>query len=371
MVQTAYVPAAAPSWERRPPTELGLRPDALTHAAEYHRQHETPWHTDIARVLRANNRGEREHGAVIGPVQERGGVAGLVVRHGYVAAEWGDVERVDMTFSVAKSYLATIAGLALDNGLIRDLDEPVRATVDDGGFDPPHNDRITWRHLLQQNSEWHGTLWDKPDSVDANRGVGGTTWADAQKGTPRELKEPGTYFEYNDVRVNRLALALLRRFQEPLPSVLKRSIMDPIGASSTWVWHGYENSYVQIGGQRVQSVSGGGHWGGGLWASTLDHARFGLLYLRRGHWGSRQLLSERWIHIATTPSSTNPVYGCLWWLNTNRAQYPSAPPSSYAAVGAGTNVIWIDPEHDLMVVARWVDPASVDGLIAAVLASVD
>src|SRR3712207_9230350 len=77
-----------------------------------------------------------------------------------------------MTFSVSKSYLATLAGLAVDRGLIRDLDDPVREYVDDGGFDGPHNSRITWRHLLQLTSEWQGTLWCKPDSVDHNRVTG-------------------------------------------------------------------------------------------------------------------------------------------------------------------------------------------------------
>ena len=86
------------------------------------------------------------------------------------------------------------------------------------------------------------------------------------------------------MRVNRLALSLLRVWNNPLPVVLKEEIMDPIGASDTWVWHGYRNSYVQLNGRAVQSVSGGSHWGGGLWASTRDHARFGYLFLRNGNW---------------------------------------------------------------------------------------
>ena len=126
-----------------------------------------------------------------------------------------------MTFSASKSYLATLAGLALDQGLIRDLDDPVREYVDDGGFDPPHNSKITWRHLLQQTSEWSGTLWGKPDQVDHNRGVGATQANFAAKGTRRDLQEPGTYWEYNDVRVNRLSLALLRIWKRWLPGVFK------------------------------------------------------------------------------------------------------------------------------------------------------
>ena len=99
----------------------------------------------------------------LGPVRPRGGPNGLLLRNGLVVAEWGDTTRVDMTFSVAKSYLSILAGLAWDRGLIGDPHERVRLRVDDGGFDPPHNDAITWHHLLQQTSEWEGVLWDKPD----------------------------------------------------------------------------------------------------------------------------------------------------------------------------------------------------------------
>ena len=84
----------------------------------------------------------------LGPVRPRGGPNGLLLRGGLVVAEWGDTTRVDMTFSVAKSYLSILAGLAWDRGLIGDPHEKVRLTVDDGGFDPPHNDAITWHHLL-------------------------------------------------------------------------------------------------------------------------------------------------------------------------------------------------------------------------------
>ena len=128
----------------------------------------------------------------------------------------------------------------------------------------------------------------------------------------RSLEPPGTFWEYNDVRVNRTALSLLRLFRGPLPPVLKERIMDPIGASSTWEWHGYETSWVEESGQRVQSVSGGTHWGGGLWITSYDHARFGLLFQRRGRWNDRQLLSAQWIDHALTPCPIKPEYGFLW-----------------------------------------------------------
>ena len=134
-----------------------------------------------------------------------------------------------------------------------------------------------------------------------------------------------------------------------------------------WQWHGYRNSFVEIDGRRIQSVSGGGHWGGGVFIHARDQARLGLLMLRRGSWGDRQLIAESWIARSTTPAALNPQYGFLWWLNTGRQRYPSAPAAGYSANGAGGNLTWIDPTSDLVVVARWIDPAAIDGLIGRLM----
>jgi CubicO group peptidase (beta-lactamase class C family) len=299
-------------------------------------------------------------------VRPRGAPNVLVLRDGRVVAEWGDTGQIDLTFSVAKSYLSILAGLAWDRGLIPDLDEPVRNLVDDGGFDPPHNHRITWHHLLQQTSEWEGELWGKPDLVDRNRSVGGRP-ASGKKGTHRDLRAPGEFWEYNDVRVNRLALALLRRFGRPLPEVFAERIMQPIGASNDWSWHGYRTSTVEIDGRMIESVSGGSHWGGGIAIHAEDQTRVGMLMLRRGMWDGQQLLPERWITQSLVPCALNPNYGFLWWLNTGRTRYPSASPESFFATGAGGNITWVDPANDLVAVMRWIDPAAVEGFIRLVM----
>lgn len=375
MPDASYVPGPDAQWERRRPDQLGLDTGRLAEAVAWAEQHETHFARNLYDALDDLTEGEGEFATIVGPTKPRGGPSGLILRHGYIVAEWGDPARVDMTFSASKSYLATLAGLALDHGLIRDLDDPVREYVDDGGFEPPHNSKITWRHLLQQTSEWTGTLWGKPDQVDHNRGVGADRATFAAKGTRRELQEPGTYWEYNDVRVNRLSLSLLRVWKRWLPGLFKEAVMDPIGSGNTWEWHGYENSYVTLdgvadeGSERVQSVSGGGHWGGGVWVSSYDHARFGLLHQHRGRWGERQVLSERWMQEALTPCPINEGYGCLWWLNRGAARYPSAPSSSYFALGWGSNVVWVDPDHDIVAVVRWIDGTAVDGFIARVLAA--
>ena len=206
----------------------------------------------------------------------------------------------------------------------------------------------------------------KPDLIDRHRSVGGLPAA-GTKGTHRDLREPGNFWEYNDVRVNRLALALLRVWRRPLPEVFRELVMDPIGASQTWEWHGYRNSYVEIDGRRMQSVSGGSHWGGGVFIHARDQARIGLLLLRGGVWGGRRILSEDWIARMREPCPIYPQYGYLWWLNTGRAMYPSASESGYSASGAGGNLTWIDPDNDLVAVMRWIDPAARDGFMQRVM----
>jgi CubicO group peptidase (beta-lactamase class C family) len=338
---------------------MGPDSDALAAAARYAMEHETPWKRDLSAVVAKDFEEHPPWNETLGPVRPRGGPNGLVLRAGQIVAEWGDTTRVDMTFSVAKSYLSILAGLAWDRGLVGDPHDRVRLTVDDGGFDPPHNDGITWHHLLQQTSEWEGVLWDKPDLVDRNRTVAGRQ-SGAPKGSHRDLRPPGEFWEYNDVRVNRLSLALLYLWRRPLPDVFRELVMVPIGASPDWEWQGYRNSFVEIDGKQVQSVSGGGHWGGGVFISARDQARIGLMLLRRGMWGPRQILSEAWIERMRDPCPLYRNYGYLWWLNTDRSLYSSTSAASFYARGAGGNLTWIDPENDIVAVSRWTDPAAMN-----------
>jgi|SRR5271166_4271683 len=338
---------------------------ALDDAMRYALSHETPWPRDLRAHLEAGSFEPPPHNEILGPIRPRGAPNGLILRGGSVVARWGDTLQVDFTFSVAKSYLSLLAGIAVADGLIADLDEPVGRTVDDGGFAGAHNDAITWRHLLQQTSEWEGTLFGKSDIIDRNRSL--AMEGKGRKGDARPLRPPGTFWEYNDVRVNRLALALLRRLRRPLPEVFAERIMRPIGASDDWSWHGYRTSLVEIDGRMIESVSGGTHWGGGVAIHAEDQARIGLLMLHRGMWQERRLLPATWISESLTPCALHPNYGLLWWLNTGRTRYPSATERSFFASGAGGNITWIDPCNDLVAVMRWMDPAAVNGFIALVM----
>ena len=360
------------------PDATGFDPGRLQDAIAFHQAHETRWPSSMympdGQYVGTAAIGDRaEFAEVIGPVRPRGAPNGLILHQGRLIAEWGDTRRTDMTFSVAKSYLGLLAGLAWDDGLITDLDAPVARDVPGPWFASVHNARITWRHLLQQTSEWQGTLWGKPDVADHNRVVGGQAVADkAGKGEARALAQPGDHFEYNDVRVNLLAACLTHRFDRPLPDVLKQRVMDPIGASPDWEWQGYRGAVLEPEGRALRCVSGGGHWGGGMFIGSRDHARMGLLALHDGMWDGRRIVSADWMRTMLTPSPRNPQYGLLWWLNGgSQLLYPAAPTDSVFALGAGQSFVWIARSLEMVVVARWIDRDSTNGFLAAIQAAMD
>ncbi len=362
--EAVYYPGPGDGWEHRKAEQVGMDAGLLETAIEFAKANET----QASRDLEQNHYlswGLEPHGDAVGPHKKRGDMTGIIVRHGYLIAEWGEPQRLDMTFSVTKSFLSTTVGLAYDRGLIGDVHDRVQPYMPTDHFDSQHNSKITWDHLLRQTSDWEGTLWGKPDWADRPpKDVEPTEWL------RRPRNEPGSTYKYNDVRVNLLALAALHLWRQALPQVLKKYVMDPIDASNKWRWNGYENSWVTVDGLKVQSVSGGGHWGGGMFLTARDQARFGYFTLRRGKWKGKQLLSEEWFAMARTPGKMNDSYGFMnFFLNTGRKSIPSAPETAYSHRGHGTNMIYVDEENDLVVVARWIEGRAINEFIGKVLAS--
>src|SRR6266850_2274230 len=352
-------------WQHKKPEEVGMNPALVNDAVQLAIAADTPGTHDMMLFLN-NSFGKEPYNTIVGPIKDRGPASGIITRHGYIVAEWGDPKRADITNSVTKTFLTTVVGLAWQRGLIKDVNDYVRDYMPPHVdlFEAPHNQTIKWDHLLRQTSDWQGTLWGKPDWADRPVGETPDDWA------KRKLYEPGTHFKYNDVRVNVMALAALQVWRRSLPDVLREDVMEPIGASSTWRWHGYENSWVEIDGQKVQSVSGGGHWGGGMFINAWDMGRFGYLFLRNGKWKDRQLLSNQWVDWALTPTPAEPGYGFMnWYNNRDRKLFPSAPAGAFAHIGNGTNIVYVDPDHDLVAVVRWIDRKALDEFVKRLLAA--
>jgi CubicO group peptidase (beta-lactamase class C family) len=356
--QQLYFPDS--TWQTKKPSELKMNAALTDSAVSFAIHNETKTDYDL-RIANMKAFANEPNYRIAGPMRERGKPAGIILKNGYIVAQWGDVKRVDMTFSVSKSFLSTVAGLAADDHLIRNIDDHVNEYVWDGKFDGEHNSKITWRHLLTQSSDWSGCLFDVCDWADRPPRQGGIDdWKN------RKLLEPGSTFEYNDIRVNLLAYSLLQVIRKPLPVVLRERIMDPIGASTTWRWYGYDNSFVNVDGQMIESVSGGGHFGGGIFISAIDQARFGLLFARKGKWKNKQIISEQWVNSVNQPSAANRSYGLMWWTN-EEGRLGNISKKIYSADGFGGNFIVVDSEHDLVIVARWLEPSKLSEFVQLVI----
>lgn len=364
--QAYYFPERNAKWQERPPSTFNLDEKKLNEAVDFAKSNEYSGSRDLRiAILKGFEREPFHH--ILGPTKKRGGPAGIILKNGYIVEKWGDIKRVDMTFSVTKSFLSTVAGLAVDNHLIESTDDKVSSYIWDGTFAGEHNSKISWKHLLQQNSDWSGELWGGKDWADRPPKEGGLDdWKF------RELNEPGTVMEYNDVRVNVLAYALTHVWRKPVPVVLKEHVMDKIGASTTWRWFGYDNAWTVIDGIKMKSVTGGGHSGAGIFISAEDMARFGLLFLNNGKWNSEQLLSEAWIKEATTPSTPNPNYGYMWWLNNKGDRHWEALSEDiYYAAGFGGNFIVIDRANNVVVITRWLEPSKIASLMGLIQEAMD
>ncbi|WP_461052492.1 serine hydrolase domain-containing protein [Spirosoma arcticum] len=360
---TTYFPARGDAWARREPAKVGMDAARLDSAVAFAKTQET---TQMKPDFSTQ---EEIFGKLLGPMPtSRAATNGIILRHGYIVAEWGDTQRADPTYSAAKSVLSTVVGISHERGLIPDIHQPVAKLIHDGGYESAQNRAITWEHHLRQTSEWEGELWGKNSDF-----IGKEAFGRGER-KPRTLQAPGTYYEYNDVRINRMALSLLRLWKKPIPDVVRDEIMNPIGASDTWQYIPYPTAVADIDGKPMPSVSGGTRWGGGLRISARDLARFGYLFLRQGRWADRQIVSANWVKQATTPGPVGPDYGYLWWLNTGTGEsdkkpWPDAPTTSYAALGAGSNTVWVDLEHDIVIVWRWHN-GNPNELIKRVLAAV-
>jgi CubicO group peptidase (beta-lactamase class C family) len=377
---SSYFPPAG-KWETKMPAVLGLDSIIIKEAINFAINNESKMPRD-QELSQALSFGKEPFSDGVGPFAERGDPSGIIIYKGYIVASWGDINRVDQTHSVTKSFLSAVVGIAVDKKLINDINDKVylqmppieayemeayRKPEDIGKpqflnpFQTPHNRKISWDHLLRQTSDFEGTLWGKPD------------WADRpgeklMEAYNRKRSEPGSTWKYNDTRVNALALAATMVWHKPLPAVLREMIMQPIGASNTWYWSGYRNSWIIVDGNIMQSVSGGGHFGGGLFISTLDMARFGLFSYHNGNWNGKQLLSEKWFDLSTTPTPANTGYGFMnYFLNTNKKLLLSAPEDAFVHIGNGTNIIYVDRTNEIVAVVRWIDNGALDGFVAKLL----
>ena len=270
-----------------------------------------------------------------GPVHPRGGVSGVIRVRGEEVASWGEPDRADLTFSVAKTYLALLAGIAQARGLLRRRASASPQRLPGIGFDDAHNRAITWAHLLEQTSEWQGACFGMPDQVEHDRRRCRTTPSRrrGRKGEARPLQAPGSYWEYNDVRINQLSLALLHLFRRPLPQVFRDSVLQPLGGGDDFRWDGYDDAWVEIDG-RAHAVGARRH---ALGRRRVDQrARPGphrpvAAGWRRASAGEQIAAARLGARACSSPCAIAPFYG---WLVVAEPRGARCSPTPRARAGS-------------------------------------
>ncbi|MEN8798444.1 MAG: serine hydrolase, partial [Flavobacteriaceae bacterium] len=150
--QSIYFPDRNTDWETRAPQDFNIDKNQLDSAVKFALDNEYSGSRDLRLAILKGFAREPFH-EILGPTKKRGGPAGMILKNGYLIGSWGDIRRVDMTFSVTKSFLSTVAGLAVDRKLINSANDLLADYIWDGTFRSPHNSQIRWKHLLQQNSD--------------------------------------------------------------------------------------------------------------------------------------------------------------------------------------------------------------------------
>ena len=168
-----YFPTASSKWENKNPKEYDISLNKLSKAISFAQSNEYSGEKEL-RIAILKGFSKEPYHKILGPTKKRGKPSGIILKNGYQILFWGDTKRVDMTFSVTKSYLSTVAGLAVDRRFFKTKDL-VKNLIWDNKFDGKHNSKITWAHLLNQSSDWAGNLWGIDDWGDRPPEIGETT----------------------------------------------------------------------------------------------------------------------------------------------------------------------------------------------------
>jgi len=218
------------------------------------------------------------------------------------------------TFSVSKSYVATIIGMLIDDGRLS-LDQPAPVTAWSNPNDP--RSAITIRNLLHMSS---GLTWKEDYSAGDSSTIAmlfAPVASDYAIALPLESK-PGTQFEYNSGN----SAILMRIITDTLggtpqaEAYIKKRLLDPIGIKKV--------VYQRDSSGRIVGFMG-------INMTARDQARFGLLYLRNGMWGKKKVISPDWVKFSSTPSPTFSGYAGHWW--THYLLGTNASPGDFTALG--------------------------------------
>ena len=245
-------------------------------------------------------------------------------------------ERLQTSFSAAKSFVSTLVGIAIEAGLIRSVDDPITEYLPELASRDPRFRQITVRHLLTMSSgiryQEGGFPWPFGDDTYTYYG---TDLRDVALDRVRVEGPPGQW-QYNNYHPLLLGLVLERVTGTSVSDFMARRLWQPLGAEADATW---SLDSERSGFEKLES---------GLNARPVDYARYGLLYLHNGEWNGNRILSEDWVRDSTgadpsTDSAYYHGYRYFWWLDVER-------PGRFYAMGKYGQYVYVAPDADAVVV---------------------
>jgi CubicO group peptidase (beta-lactamase class C family) len=245
-------------------------------------------------------------------------------------------ESLQTSFSAAKSFVSTLVGIALDEGLIESIEDPVTDYVPELAARDPRFRQITLRHLLTMSSGIRYREGGFPSLGDDTYTYYGVDLRDLALNRTQIDGTPGVAWQYNNYHPLLLGLVLERVTGTSVSAFMAKTLWQPLGAEADATWN---LDSERSGFEKLES---------GLNARPVDYARFGQLFLHNGRWNGRRIVSEDWVRAATgaeptTDSAYYHGYRYFWWIDVNR-------PGSYYALGKYGQYIYVAPDADAVVV---------------------
>jgi len=278
----------------------------------------------------------------------------IIIRKGHIVGEayFGNfkINSKHVSHSMAKSFTSALVGIAIDKGLIKGIDERICQYYDewDCNDEDDLRSRITIRHAMTLTTglEWHEdwSKWD-PATNDALK-MGASGYFMKYMSERDGLYEPGQRFIYSTGDPMLLSRVIQETTGMTAFEYAKKNLFEPLNITEVR-WDEDRDGYTSTA------------WG--LYTTVRDYAKFGFLFLNKGHWEDRQVVSEQWVEKST---KTDPsvrmwrAYGYLWHVNLpyrlrwSKSPVPmdSIPPDGYMAEGVLGQNIFIIPSKDLVIV---------------------
>ncbi|MCY9590529.1 6-aminohexanoate hydrolase [Paenibacillus chitinolyticus] len=278
---------------------------------------------------------------------EYGNINGVViVRNGAIAHEsyynGCGPDNTHHVASVTKSILSALIGIAIDTGSIKHVDQKVLDFFPDYVPDASDSQKreITLRHLLTMTAPYSFADWHEP----LDKMCMQSDWVKYTLDMLGQKGEIGT-FKYSTAGAHLLSAIITRSTGKSAREFANERLFNLIGMKEIPDYEMKSFGFEDLFGEKVrgwvQDPNRNSTGGWGLTLTPRDMARFGLLYLNRGLWNHRQIISGAWVNESTAMNANN--YGYLWWLREEEGVY------AYSALGDGGNVICCIPEKDLVI----------------------